>query len=427
METERGILDLLCEPETWQEYFRQKTEKGYWSKQEAKEWKSFLEEKTYLPLTMAMKNHGYCFSAPEKKLINKFGSEKKRVVYLFNETENRILKVLAWLIYRYDTYLPQNCYSFRKDFGARRAIRTILSVRNLTEMYSYKLDIRDYFNSIDVELLLPILKRLICGTVIQKEQVLGEITGQQEQVLGDDYALYQFLEGLLTADVAVQDQTLVHEKRGAMAGTPTSALFANIYLMEMDRYFEERGTLYARYSDDIIVFAESREALEAERDTLHSFLKQYHLEVNEKKEAYSNPGESWEFLGVTYRQGELDLSRASIEKMKGKIRRKARAIYRWKLRRGAGTEQAMKVLVKVFNIKYFENPRNDEMTWCRWFFPLLTKTDGLRELDNYLQDYLRYLSTGYFTKKNYKVTYEMMKECGYRSLVHEYYREREKA
>ena len=46
-----------------------------------------------------------------------------------------------------------------------------------------------------------------------------------------------------------------------MAGMPLSAFFCNVYLMELDAWFEERKILYARYSDDIIVFAEREEQI----------------------------------------------------------------------------------------------------------------------------------------------------------------------
>ena len=55
-------------------------------------------------------------------------------------------------------------------------------------------------------------------------------------------------------------------------------------------------------------------------------------------------------------------------------------------------------------------------------FPVITQADGLREIDNYLQRYIRYLSTGRHTKANYRIRYADLKALGYRSLVHEYYR-----
>ena len=53
---------------------------------------------------------------------------------------------------------------------------------------------------------------------------------------------------------------------------------------------------------------------------------------------------------------------------------------------------------------------------------LLREPRALRELDHYIQQNIRYLTTGRHTKANYNLRYEAMQELGYRSLVGEYYR-----
>ena len=52
---------------------------------------------------------------------------------------------------------------------------------------------------------------------------------------------------------------------------------------------------------------------------------------------------------------------------------------------------------------------------------LLTETDGLRRIDRYFQEQLRFLATGRHNKKNFSVRYGTLKSLGYRSLVHEFY------
>ncbi len=81
----------------------------------------------------------------------------------------------------------------------------------------------------------------------------------------------------------------------------------------------------------------------------------------------------------------------------------------------------MKGLINTFNSKFFEDNDPETLTWSRWFFPVINKTDGLKEIDTYLQQYIRFLSTGRHTKKNYRIRYADLKALGYRSLVHEYY------
>ena len=396
----QGILELLCLPETWEDYFKEKEEQGYWRKTEQEEWRTFLDTKEYLALAQKVKTEGFCFSVPEKKLVNKSGSEKKRVVYSFSEAENRYLKVLTRLLLtRYDRCFVENCYSFRRGHGSRQAIGKLTHARDIGTMYCCKVDVSNYFNSIKTDYLLPMLRK----------------------ILEEEPELYLFFEAMLTVDMARENGIVVSEQRGAMAGTPVSAFFANVYLDELDRYFAEQEILYARYSDDIIFFAETEEKLAMFRKNAEERVMGLGLCLNEEKTRIYAPGEAWEFLGISYGKGKVDLSEATKRKLKGKIRRKARALYRWKCKKKVSAEQTIKAMNRVFYRKLFENPRHDEMTWTRWFFPLLTTDTGLKEIDAYMQEHIRYLGTGCFGKRNYRITYEMLKEWGYKSLVHAYY------
>ena len=52
---------------------------------------------------------------------------------------------------------------------------------------------------------------------------------------------------------------------------------------------------------------------------------------------------------------------------------------------------------------------------------MITTDKTLRGLDSYLSEYIRYLYSGRHYKGNYAVTYDQIKEMGFRSLRHEYY------
>ncbi len=85
----------------------------------------------------------------------------------------------------------------------------------------------------------------------------------------------------------------------------------------------------------------------------------------------------------------------------------------------------MKALINTFNRKFFEDDDPDKLSWSRWYFPVINRTDALNEIDRYLQQYIRFLSTGRHTKANFRVRYCDLKALGYRSLVHEYHLFRE--
>ena len=77
--------------------------------------------------------------------------------------------------------------------------------------------------------------------------------------------------------------------------------------------------LYIRYSDDILVFSKSYDELQRHKAYIKNSLEMHGLSVNEKKECLSHPHEEWTFLGFSYKDGILDVSSVSVEKLKHKM------------------------------------------------------------------------------------------------------------
>ena len=111
--------------------------------------------------------------------------------------------------------------------------------------------------------------------------------------------------------------------------------------------------------------------------------------------------------------------------MKGKIRRATKSLQRWSGKNHIEPEKAMKALINRFNRVFFETDDSEILTWSRWFFPVINTTDGLREIDHYLQQNIRFLSTGKHNKTNFKTDYAQLKQLGYKSLVNEFYKYKE--
>lgn len=393
------ILSQLTQQKTWEDFLAYRLMKGRFNWHEFDEADTFVEQQKYLPLATKIAQ-GEGLGIPEKKLVNKMSSGKKRVVYSFTPDEMLILKLIAFLLYKYDDQFAPNCYAFRRGLKAHDAVFTINKAIRGKKMWAYKLDIHDYFNSISIPLLLPILAKM----------------------LADDPLLYDFFEKMLTDNRAISHGEVVIEKHGVMAGTPTAPFLADVFLKEMDRYYYNKGVVYARYSDDIILFAPDFETLQQHKNQIMQFLTQYQLEVNPNKEKIYTPDEAYEFLGFKCLKNDIDISEATKKKMKGKIARQARALMRWRNKKHIDAEKAMKSLINYFNRKFFKSDDPETLTWSRWFFPVINRTDGLKEIDHYLQENIRFLSTGKHNKSNYKTDYAQLKALGYKSLVNEYYK-----
>ena len=393
------MLEELLSHDAWMAYLEYKISRSLLTKAEEKRLRSFVEAREYLPAARRIAAGEFRFSVPERKELNKVGTSKKRVVYCFPEEETMLLKMLSWLLYRYDDAIPENCYSFRKGTGARKAFRNMAGAPDIGSLHAFKADISNYFNSIDVTLLLPILRETIT----------------------DDPPLLQLLTQLLEDDRALWQGEIIRENRGVMAGTPTSPFFANLYLKEVDEYFAARNVLYARYSDDILIFGD-RETLEESIAAYRTFMDKYHLVSNPDKEQRFAPGELWSFLGFSYDNGTVDVSEVAFRKLKDKVRRAAKSLRRWMLRKGAEPERALRAFNRKFNRKFYNLRSGSELCWCRWYFPIINTPRTLHFIDQYMQDWQRYIVTGRHNKANYrKVPYAMLTACGYRPLVHAYY------
>lgn len=396
------ILTTLESRDSWLSFLEYRKSGCRLDQQEEAELRSFIEKAEFLPIVEQIRR-GEPFPPPKKAAISKKSTSKKRIVYIYPKKESLVLKLMTHLLLRrYDHLFCRNLYSFRAGHGVKEAVSDLTSIRDIRQMWSYKADISNYFNSIPVERLLPLL----------------------ETAIPEQPELIRFLSGLLR-DPMVSDQGQLHpEEKGIMAGCPLSTFLANLYLSELDALFWRNRWTYARYSDDIIIFAPTEEELEARIALIHRALAEKGLAINPDKESRTAPGEKWVFLGVSYEQGVIDVAPVSVEKIKAKMRRKTRALQRWADRKHVSGINAAKAFIRVFNSKLFENPISNDLTWARWFFPLITTDKSLHVIDRYAQQCIRTLATGKHTKAAYNFRYEQMKELGYVSLVNRYYRDR---
>lgn len=393
-----SMLDLLNAPDVWERFYEYKASLAV-PGAFLPELRHFIDEKGWEPVCARMAA-GKAFPIPSKSIISKLHTQKKRTVYTYPEAENTVLKLLTYLMLRkYDCLFSPNLYSFRPARTAKDAIRYLTCIKDIRQMYAYKVDISNYFNSVPVDRLLPML----------------------QSVMSDDPALFSFLRTLLTEPGVCDRGHITEEKKGIMAGTPQSSFFANLYLRTLDASFYERGIPYARYSDDIILFAPTREKSEQYAAEVRAALAAAGLSVNPEKECFFEPADGWSFLGFSFRNGTIDIAPASVTKIKHKMRRKARALARWRKRGKHTGEQAASAFIRIFKRKLLERPEGGELSWSCWFFPVITTAESLNVIDRYAQECLRFLVSGTHKKARFNVRYTDLKRLGYESLVHHYY------
>jgi len=393
------ILNKLADHQIWQDFLQTKKDGGHLSKFDEKDLCDFVEQKRYIPVVQSILS-GQNLPLPTVAQINKKDTGKKRLVFVFEHDFNVVLKLLAHLLYKYDYLFADNLYSFRKTIGVKKAFADVVEKTKGGKKYSYKVDIHDYFNSVDTNQMTALLDEFVC----------------------DDKPLNEFLKKLLMQPCCIKNGEKVECKKGIMAGMPVSGFLANLFLKDMDDWFKQNNLVYARYSDDVIVFADSLHEIEQYQKVIKTFLQQKGLKVNSKKEVCTTPDQKWEFLGFAIKNGQVDLADIALQKIKDKMHRKAKKLVMWKKRVGANDERAIKAFIRTFNKKFFDNPKNHEITWCRWYFPTITTANSLHVIDDYMLSCIRYISTGKHTKANFNLRYDDIKQLGYKSLVNSYFK-----
>ncbi|MBI4154482.1 group II intron reverse transcriptase domain-containing protein [Candidatus Woesearchaeota archaeon] len=197
----------------------------------------------------------------------------------------------------FDKSFIYDSYANRKGKGTLKAIQRFdcfkrkVSKNNTKSCYVLKADIKHYFETVDHEILIRIIKRKI----------------KDERVI---WLIKQILNNFKT------------KENGMPLGNLTSQFFANIYLNRLDQFIKHKLRLkyYIRYVDDFVVIHISKEKLERIKNTINNFLKNnLRLELHPDKSKILTLKHGIPFLGFRVFYFYKLLKKNNIEKMKRKI------------------------------------------------------------------------------------------------------------
>ena len=278
-----SLIDLLDNNIYLNEFTIHKI-KNTFSKKEIKDYQKLKDDQNVKQIIKKIQNNNYVFSIPKKTIINKIKKNKKRIVYQYNKEETYILKYLTFLLYKYDYLFTPNLYSFRQNKSVKNAINDLIKIKP-NQKYGYKLDIKNYFNSVDTKILLKDLKKDL-----------------------DDQKLYKLFKSLLENKQIIYKDEIINEEKGIMAGVPISSFLANYYLKDMDKYFYDNNINYFRYADDIIIFSNNQDNLNKYITIIKEFLNTKKLNINKEKEIFYLPNNKIEYLGFSIQSNEIDIS-----------------------------------------------------------------------------------------------------------------------
>ncbi len=337
---------------------------------------------------------------PREGWLNKADGRKKRI-FRYGPLDELLFRTVHRLLQPTALQLASPwCRSFLPGGGARAAFAAVVADRDVGSKAALRLDVRDYFNSIDVDHLLTVLPPPLSTGV----------TGALLSAALRDRRVWR--------DGALADGW----PKGVMAGTPLAPLLATLYLTDFDDEAAATGVTYARYSDDILVLAPPDE-LAAVECLLRIRLAERGLKVNETKTATAAPGDPWDFLGFRFADGNIRLAPLTIAKVRSRTSRVARRVLRWRERRGVERDHALWSMTRRLNRRlYGAAAGRSEFSWATWFLPMLDSPDDLPAIDAHVQRELRYAATGRRTARaRAQVPYPQLAAAGYLPLVAAYW------
>ena len=209
--------------------------------------------------------------------------------------------VHRWLVDNFlePAFVPQfinTSYACLKNRGMHKACLDVQRKmqhckRIWGEYYILKMDISKYFDNINKNILLKILKRKIKDKDVL--WLINEILYAQKR------------------------------EKGLEIGNYTSQMFANIYLNEIDQYIKHKLKVkfYFRYLDDSVIFVKTKEKAKQTLEKIKIYLKEnLELELNKKTQIFKSK-QGVNFCGYKINEYRLKIRDRGKRKLKKKVKK----------------------------------------------------------------------------------------------------------
>jgi RNA-directed DNA polymerase len=244
-----------------------------------------LKNKTYKPIPLKT----FILRDPKTRKISK-SDFRDRVIH---HALCRVIEPIFQKAFIYDSCAnikgKGNLFALKRFDLFKRKI----TKNNTKKAYVLKADIKHYFDEVNHEVLLNIIKRKI----------------------NDDNILWLVKQILNNFNSKT-------EGKGMPLGNLTSQFFANVYLNELDYFVKHqlKAKYYIRYVDDFVIPHNSKEQLEVWKDNIDNFLKkELKLELHPQKSKIISISRGVDFVGFRNFYYFRLLRKRNIRKMHLKI------------------------------------------------------------------------------------------------------------
>lgn len=268
-----------------------------------------LKNKSYHPSRCIL------FTAQKPKVREIFASDfKDRVVH------HVLIKELSRIwepIFIYDSY------ACREGKGTHKAVVRLQSFLNKitnngnVKSYYLQLDIKDFFISINKEILFDLVSSRVSDP---------KILWLSKLIIFSDCTKSFIQRGNPKMHQRIPDNKTLFGKnneRGLPIGNLTSQFFANIYLNELDQYVKHtlKAKYYIRYVDDFVILSNDEKELEQFKYRIKYFLSErLKLTLHPKRHKLLPCSSGINFLGYIIRQSHILVRRRVVNNLRSKIK-----------------------------------------------------------------------------------------------------------
>lgn len=303
-------------------------------------------------------NDTYKFAPYKVKLITKGPNKLPRMTCIPTIRDKIVIATIKK--YLYDKYS-----NVTFNISANEIVRKTIEIKKESEFdYFIKIDITNFFGSIDQDLLLEILNKKITN-----------------------YKILNLIKKILINPTKYNDND---EKENHFIGIPQglsiSALLANIYLHDLDeKYKDNKKFKFFRYVDDILIFCKKEDEEEIRMKLISELKVKYSLKVNDDKFICGNISEEFEFLGYKFIDNKISIRTSSKIKFENSLE----CIFKNFSRRRDKNEVEINKFIWILNTKITGIVSENKRYGWLYYYSCITDTSILRELDNLVFKFIK--------------------------------------
>jgi group II intron reverse transcriptase/maturase/CRISPR-associated endonuclease Cas1 len=220
---------------------------------------------------------------------------KTRILGISSPKDKIVQKILQdYLTKLFNKDFSDKSYAYRPNKGTFKAINRVADFIRRGDKWVLKSDIKDFFDSIDHNILISLLKKKI-----------------------KDDNLINLIMLYLKIPSVFKDEVIEHNL-GVYQGNSISPILSNIYLNEMDKFLKSSD--FVRFADDFVILAKEKQEIEKIYVKLKKFLKTLKLSLKEEKTYITSVESGFTFLGIYFKGNSRRIDKERIVKIEEKIK-----------------------------------------------------------------------------------------------------------